>query len=307
MASRPRVVLTLLCRNEADIVAANIEFHISCGVDFIIATDNASTDGTTDILHSYESRNLLCLLHEPELTHDQAIWVTRMAQLATQEYAADWLIHSDADEFWCPTEGSLPDTLDAVPDHVSALAVGRMNFLPPPAGDPGGDTPFFQGQTIREICSVNSLGRPLPPKVCHRSHLDIQVDDGNHGVRRGGERIMATPTNQLEILHFPVRNLNQLERKIIQGAEALERNARIDKATGSTWRSLYRVLQRDGSLAAHYDSISRSSKQIAEGLTDGTLVEDRRIQQRLTSVPAADWPNVDETGRMAADNPGDCG
>ncbi len=84
-------MLTLLCRNEADIIAANIEFHLSCGVDFIIVTDNASYDGTTAILHSYEERDLLRLLHQPELTHDQGAWVTHMAELARREHAADWL------------------------------------------------------------------------------------------------------------------------------------------------------------------------------------------------------------------------
>ncbi|HJM57083.1 MAG TPA: hypothetical protein QF446_07130 [Planctomycetota bacterium] len=39
-----RLVMTLLVRNEEDILATNIEYHLARGVDFIIATDNLSDD-----------------------------------------------------------------------------------------------------------------------------------------------------------------------------------------------------------------------------------------------------------------------
>ena len=47
------IVMTLLVRNEEDIIEANIEFHLAQGADFIIATDNRSTDRTRDLLLRY--------------------------------------------------------------------------------------------------------------------------------------------------------------------------------------------------------------------------------------------------------------
>ncbi len=41
-----RIVLTLLVRDEADIIGSNLAYHLSQGVDFVIATDNGSRDGT---------------------------------------------------------------------------------------------------------------------------------------------------------------------------------------------------------------------------------------------------------------------
>ena len=44
--SKDRLILTLLVKNEADIILDNIFFHYAKGVDMIIITDNGSKDGT---------------------------------------------------------------------------------------------------------------------------------------------------------------------------------------------------------------------------------------------------------------------
>ena len=51
-----KVVLTLLVRDEADIVDACIRYHLERGVDLVIATDHRSVDGTTDILRELRAR-----------------------------------------------------------------------------------------------------------------------------------------------------------------------------------------------------------------------------------------------------------
>jgi|HubBroStandDraft_4_1064222.scaffolds.fasta_scaffold15179_1 hypothetical protein len=49
-----KLVMTLLARDEEDILASNLDFHVAHGVDFFIATDNLSVDRTSEILRSYE-------------------------------------------------------------------------------------------------------------------------------------------------------------------------------------------------------------------------------------------------------------
>ena len=94
-----KLVMTLLVRDEADIIAQNLDHHLAQGVDAFIVTDNGSIDDTLPILRGYERRGLLEVIEEPAQNYAQAVWVTRMAERAVA-INADWVIHADADEFW---------------------------------------------------------------------------------------------------------------------------------------------------------------------------------------------------------------
>ena len=45
-----KLVMTLLVRDEEDILAQNLEHHLAQGVDFFVVTDNGSIERTPDIL-----------------------------------------------------------------------------------------------------------------------------------------------------------------------------------------------------------------------------------------------------------------
>ena len=127
------LMLTLLCRDEADILESMLRFHLDQGVALIIATDNGSVDGSLSVLQRYERMGKLRLIQEPDHSHDQAVWVTRMARMAA-DLGADWVINSDADEFWWPAQGNLASTLAALPSTVQAVTRGTHEFSAPSAG-----------------------------------------------------------------------------------------------------------------------------------------------------------------------------
>ena len=84
--------MTLLVRDERDIVEQHLAFHLASGVDLVIVTDHASTDGTQDVLARHEAEGRVRVLREPDGPFRQREWLTRMARLAATEHGADWVI-----------------------------------------------------------------------------------------------------------------------------------------------------------------------------------------------------------------------
>ncbi len=268
-----KIVMTLLVRDEEDIVAQNLDFHLDHGVDFVIATDNLSEDGTREILESYRRQGALHYLFEPQDDYAQSQWVTRMARMAIDDFGADWLIHSDADEFWWTERASgLKEVLRDVPATVLALEVRRHNFVPRPVT---GSVSFLESMTYRQRDSVNGLGAPLPPKVCHRALPEFTVAQGNHAVYAGDSVVDAATTDELCIFHYPMRSLSQFSRKIEKGGAAYQRS-NLPAEMGSVWRQLFELHQREG-LARYFEDQVFHDRRIRECVSDGTLLEDPRL------------------------------
>ncbi|MFM7557217.1 MAG: hypothetical protein ACKO46_01430 [Alphaproteobacteria bacterium] len=70
--------MTLLVKNEEDAFEENIKFHLASGVDFIIATNNNSTDRTCDILLKYQELGKLESIDETADNFNQITLVNRM-------------------------------------------------------------------------------------------------------------------------------------------------------------------------------------------------------------------------------------
>jgi hypothetical protein len=275
-----KLVMTLLVRNEADILSTQIEYHLRRGVDFFIATDNLSTDGTRAILEHYRGRDLLHLIDQPDDNYAQNTWVTAMARMAAIDFQADWVINSDADEFWWPeNEQRLSTVLDRVPRDIDAVQVARRNFVPVAHTE---DRHFAACMTVREATSLNALGHPLPPKVCHRAYPDIDVAMGNHQVSRATASVTVGDA-PLTIDHFPLRSYQQFCRKISLGGAALERNGNLSPDAVGTWRMLYRKWQR-GELEAFYRAQEIPATELESGLASQRLIRDERLRDFLRQM-----------------------
>ena len=270
-----KLVMTLLARDEQDILRENLEFHLAAGVDEVILMDNRSVDGTAAIAREYEREGLLHYTFQPRDDYSQGRWVTQMARRAIAELQADWVINSDADEFWWPHAGSIKDCLASVPAGAVAASAERTNFVARP--DDG--SPFWKRMNVRRTRSVNALGAPLPGKVAHRALANVVVEQGNHRIYAGGQPAPCVIA-PMTILHFPVRSRAQFFNKVVNGGSAYGRNTELDPAVGETWRHLY-GLYREGELDQAYAEESLTEEQIVSGLASGELVRDERLIEAL--------------------------
>ncbi len=282
-----RLILTLLVRDEEDVLEANLRYHLSRGVDHVLVTDNLSRDATPDILRRYERAGWVTTHRETDDDYEQARWVTRMARRAYTDLGADWVIHADADEFWWPTRGDLKEALASVPAAFGALRVPRRNFRV----ERGQRGPSIGNMTLREAAPRSYMGRPLLPKVCHRGCADVVVEQGNHGLRQPE---MTTPLpvydghEPVEILHYQLRGWPHFENKIALGGAAYARNTRLPENVGRGWRLLH-DLHREGRLREYYDEQLVDEADRREGLADGRYVEDRRLARWMAALPG-DFP-----------------
>ena len=252
---------------------AHLAFHFAAGVDFVIATDHRSGDGTSEILDRYASEGVLRVIREESEVARQSEWQTRMARLAAAEHDADWVIPSDADEFWWPRAGSIPKALESVPAEFGIARALTRNFVPP-YDDHGW---FGDRMTLRLAtpAPINDPGTPFRPvvKVVHRGHPRVRVAGGGHQVF-GVPWPLFTDWNPLEVLHFPLRSRYQYARKYEKTWTGWPENLRGDLARA-------RDVAEQGRPEAMWVRVALGDADVRQGLAAGSLVRDTRLRDAL--------------------------
>jgi hypothetical protein len=263
-----QLALTLLAKNETDVIDANIAYHLGAGVDFVVATDNGSTDGTLEILERYEREGVLHLIREPSTDFRQGEWVTRMARLAA-ERGAGWVINADADEFWWPRAGDLKEVLERLPERYGVVHGVWRPFVARP--DDGSH--FAERMTVRLSmqAAINDPTNPFRParKATHRAHPGVRVRDGNHDVE-GAPLVTLHGWYPLEVFHLPLRSRAQVETKYAGGA-----------------RRGLRFVPDEDRLDAAADPLVVDDAELQRGLAENLLVEDTRLRDALRTLAGA--------------------
>jgi hypothetical protein len=274
-----KLVMTLLARDEADIVEDWLAFHLNAGVDFVIATDNRSVDGTTDVLERYAREGHVHVIHEAGEDLRQNEWVTRMARLAATDFSASWVINSDADEFWWPRGASLRDVLAAVPPRYGTVSAFLRVFVPRPESPES----IFERMTVRfsALAPINdpaSLYKPIR-KVIQRAHPEIQVTRGNHALV-GSPFAPLRGWFPIEVFHFPLRSLAQCEHKAALQGRAWEH---IDRSPTAYHAQMFDALA-SGTMAEYYAAQVVDDAEVARGVEASRLVVDTRLRDALAQV-----------------------
>jgi len=268
-----KVVMTLRTRDEADIVDSQISFHLNAGVDFVVATDHRSEDGTVDVLESYARSGHLHLLREGGDQMQEGDWATRMSRLAAAEFGADWVIPSDADEFWWPRGGSLKEVLASVPSRYGIVRALLRQFVP----RPDDDAFFAERMTVRvsgsaPINDPNSLFRPNLKSI-HRGDPGVTLSAGAHTLL-DSSLVPLRGWYPVEFLHFPIRSFEQCNRKYanLRASLGASRNAYYDEVARA---------RASGGFKEFYESLVIDDAALDRGRRDGSLVIDTRLRDAL--------------------------
>jgi hypothetical protein len=264
-----RIAMTLVVRDEADVVGAWLDYHLARGVDVVIATDHRSADGTSELLREHERDGRVVVLREEGDVLRQAEWVTRMSRLAASEHAADWVVPSDADEFWWPRVGSFQEILEAVPARFGVVRGLMRQFVLRP-----GDESFSERLTVRARPTADlTSAYHAQMKIAHRGATDAVVGVGNHDVEGRGLRLVRE-WFPFEVLHFPIRSEQQLVDKFAR------------RATSPDGQHIVRALDllARGEQATLLAETTVDDDALAEGLEAGRLVRDVRLRDALRAL-----------------------
>jgi hypothetical protein len=269
--------MTLVVRDEAEIVADQLDYHLAAGVDFVIATDHRSEDGTREILEGYERRGVLRLLREDGEFVEQGTWQTRMARMAVREHDADWVITSDADEFWFPVAGSLRDTFASIPGEYGVVRASMLNFVP--LRDDAGQ---FHERMVFRIALSASLNDPATPyrpvvKVAHRADPNAVLSGGGAHNLSGVRGALLDAWHPLHLLHFPIRSREQCVRKYRKTWTGWESNLRADLQRA-------RAGADEGRDDRVWERVALDPGEVARGLAEGVLVVDTRLRDALATI-----------------------
>lgn len=244
----PKLFMTILAKDEADIIEKQILFHKAMGVDGFIVTDNNSSDGTTEIFEKYKEKGWIKeIINEYSCDYEQVKWVDRMIKIARDKYHADWIINADADEFWCCEHESLKSELSK--SHSNIIYANILNIYPE------NETDFYKNEDLIANCQnikdeINKSLSPYSmytkqiPKVIHRTKGYITIEPGNHSVKM--KLSNKSFSENIHIYHYSLRGLEHFKRKMINGGASVNSTKSLPANAGQHWKYFYEIFTNQG-------------------------------------------------------------
>jgi glycosyltransferase involved in cell wall biosynthesis len=262
-----RLIMTILVKNEDDIIEENIRFHAAQGVDGFLVMDNNSNDNTIDILQKLASEFDITLVHEKG-EYQQAKWMTALAKKARADLGADLVISNDADEFWgCADGASLKSKLT---NKESIVTVPRYNYVLS-REELSVEQEFWKTRnkvvspilySKNDQLARQGIAMPLvkiSPKTIINPFGLLKIKGGNHRAQHlmfWRDRIET----DIEVHHFPIRSYKQFEKNIKNRAMLLQKN--VNTRMGDHYRRWVEQLEK-GELPTEFARMSLAETDLA--------------------------------------------
>lgn len=284
-----RLAMTLLVRNEADIIEDNIRFHHAQGIDCFAVMDNASDDGTREILQELTHEFDLHIIDQPEQNYQQALWMTELAAYAGKALKADLVISNDADEFWLAESGT------RLKDHLcredSVVTLTRRNMvLDSTSLSPGyhfsdaryavNNPILYPSDSQINDAAVSMLLTKISPKTIVNPHGLIRLKGGNHWAKHGWRWINQRNSEGIRVYHYPIRSYAQFEANIIN-RQRLLRNTQA--RMGDHYRRWVRLYEA-GELKNEFQKFILSDSDLETTQKIGLTSKSTEIRHALHSA-----------------------
>ena len=279
-----KLIMLLLCKDEVDIIEPWLLFHKAMGVDGFIVTDNNSTDGTREILQKYKDKgDILEIIDDAGTVHLQAQRCDRMIKLAIEKYKADWIISSDADEFWYAQSLNLKkDILDN--EACNTQYVCLHNFIPYEKIGNFLDGTYWDNRIIQDFEQQKynfSVGykNNYVYKIIFKAKDYIRIVDGNHDAQMKNK--CAAKISNIKIYHYFIRNFQHFNHKVKKGGEALKDHP--VKTIGSYWRVWYQDYYLQNKMQELWDKIYLFDR-FNDFCEMGVIVKDTSIKDFMQEI-----------------------
>jgi len=256
-----------MIKNEADIVEAFVRHNLEL-LDLMVVIDNGSTDGTREILTSLQREGLpLVVFDDPIFGYYQSEKVTHVYRKVVPVFNPELVWFLDADEFiHAPSRAALDAAFAAVPAGNAVLLPWRTH-LPDAQVDPA----RVLADPLGAMPDRRRREEPTYFKVVvrrdPRDDERLVIEQGNHNVHFiDGTRPPVRAMEGVAVAHLPVRSVEQLSAKVINGWQAYlvkNRHAEVPTA-GFQWQQLYeRAVYGQGLDAATLTTVALDYAQSA--------------------------------------------
>lgn len=277
------LTLALTSGHEVELLDDHIRYHLSAGADVIVVgIDEASSDPLRGRLRTYGSQAVTV---EPIDGLSATAGLDHLRCLAIDR-GAEWVIESDASEFWWPRSESLKAVLDPIPPRYTTVQALVRVFLP----NAGDGASFVERMTVRTSLLASDAPRaPLASALrpIHRVRGTEIID---------AQDLRFVPLRAwypIEVFRFPARDADPSDRNVTAGLAdgSLVEDLRL--------RDHLRALREGRDLAPFtmptiVDEASHAIECAAVGEVDlaGLDRHIRELEDRISNLEQRFWPRV---------------
>ena len=204
-----------IVKNEADVIEAFVRHNLGF-MDALFIADNASVDGTREILLHLQQEGLpLVLFDDPVVAHVQSEKMTAMYRRIVPLFKPKFVFSLDADEFVvAQSREALFAQLRAIKPGSQAHYYWRT-YIPAPVARASDDF-----DPLRDITYRRTSEKPRAKVIVitnARFDNKLKIEQGNHNITVGRRRLRTVNLNDVVLAHFPVRTIDQAVGKGLVG------------------------------------------------------------------------------------------